>query len=94
MSNKVDIEYCGSWGYGGPAQRVKKAIIEQLPGVEVNCHSANGKTGTIKVSWVKGGNLQTVWEKGRGDTEAGHAAIVALLKQSQWTSTGGVWNRT
>lgn len=84
MSNKIDIEYCGSWGYGGPANRLKKSILENLPGVEVNCHSAMGKTGTIKVSWSKGGNLSTVWNKGRGETENGHAEIVALLKQNQW----------
>jgi hypothetical protein len=57
--------------------------VENLPGVEVNCHSASGKTGSIKVSWIKNGALQTVWENGKGATENGHSAIVALLKQSQ-----------
>ena len=80
MSNKIDIEYCGSWGYGGPANRLKKSITENLPGVEVNSHSAKGQTGTIKVSWIKNGALQTVWEKGKAATENGHSSIVALLK--------------
>lgn len=82
LSNKVDIEYCGACGYGGPANRLKKAIISAL-GVDVDAHSANSKTGIIKVSWVKGGNLMTVWNKGREPTEAGHSLIIDLLKQSQ-----------
>lgn len=50
--------------------------------LEVNLHSANGTTGTIKVSWIKNGALHTVWEKGRQDTINGHQEILGLLKQS------------
>jgi len=82
MSTKIDIEYCGSWGYGGPASRVKKAINAAFPDIEINMHSANGKTGVIKVSWVRDGKMEVVWSKGRDETEKGHAEIVALLKQS------------
>lgn len=88
MSKRVDIEYCGSWGYGGAAMRAKKAVQEVYPDAEVSCHSAKGVTGTIKVSWVKEGQLQTVWEKGRGQTDCseGREEIVKLLKQSEWFS--------
>lgn len=51
--------------------------------LEINLHSANGTTGTIKVSWIKNGALQTVWEKGRQDTINGHQQILALLKQHE-----------
>ena len=63
--------------------RVKKAVQEAFPDAEVSCHSAKGVTGTIKVSWVKDGQLNTVWEKGRGPTDSEDARneIVALLKQ-------------
>ena len=83
MPNKIDIEYCGAWGYGGPATNLKKKIEADL-GVEVNSHSANGVTGTIKVSWVKDGKLETVWEKNKADTVNGHDEILKLLKSSQW----------
>jgi len=26
MVKSIDIEYCGGWGYGGPANRLKKSI--------------------------------------------------------------------
>ena len=65
--------------------RAKKAVLEAYPDAEVSCHSASGVTGTIKVSWVKGGQLSTVWEKGRGptDSEEGRKEIVQLLKQQE-----------
>jgi len=70
MSKRVDIEYCGSWGYGGPANRLKKSIKEANPGVEVNCRSAQGKTGVIEVRFVDENGVQRpVWSKGKGDTD-------------------------
>lgn len=81
MSKKVDIEYCGAWGYGGPASKLKAFIAGNYgEPLDINVHSANGTTGTIKVSWIKNGALQTVWEKGKQDTINGHAQILALLK--------------
>ncbi len=88
MSKRVDIEYCGSWGYGGPANRLKKSIQEANPGVEVNCRSAQGKTGRIDVRFVDEKGVQRpVWSKGKGDTESSHAEIVANLKAE------GLWFR-
>ena len=58
--SSVDIEYCGAWGYGAPANKLKKAVAEAT-GKDVNCHSAGTKTGTIKVSVAKNGALTTVW---------------------------------
>ena len=52
MSKRVDIEYCGSWGFGGPANELKKSIKAAYQGVEVNCRSASGKTGVIKVNLI------------------------------------------
>ena len=85
MSKQIDIEYCGSWGYGGPSKRVKDYIIKNYgEQVEVNTHSSTGVTGVIKVSWIKNGALQPVWSKGKAETESGHAEILALLKQNAW----------
>lgn len=33
MTKTINIEYCGGWGFGGPALRVKKAIQEAFPDV-------------------------------------------------------------
>ena len=83
MGKQIDIEYCGSWGYGGPATRLKDYIKKNLgEDVEIKTHSAQGVTGTIKVSWINGGDLKTVWNKGKAETEGGHEAIIALLKQN------------
>jgi len=73
MSVKIDIEYCGSWGYGGPANRLKNTIKANYPGVEINTHSAKGSTGVITVKWVREGKMETVWSKGKAATEGGHA---------------------
>ena len=89
MPKQIDIEFCGSWGYGGPARELKTYLTNNYgEELEINCHSASGKTGTIKVSWIKNGALQTVWEKGRADTMNGHAQILALLKQHAWAWLG------
>jgi hypothetical protein len=29
--------------------------------LEINLHSANGTTGTIRVAWVQNGAMKTVW---------------------------------
>ena len=90
MSNQVDIEYCGSWGYGGPATRLKDYISKNYgENLNIKTHSATGVTGTIKVSWIKGGSLDTVWEKGKAETEGAHAEILGLLKQKAWFKTIG-----
>ena len=87
MSKQIDIEYCGAWGYGGPATRLKDFISKNYgENVEIKTHSAGATTGTIKVSWIKGGALATVWEKNKAETEAGHAQILAALKANAWLS--------
>lgn len=30
-TGKIDIEYCGACGYGGPANRLKKSILQAFP---------------------------------------------------------------
>jgi selT/selW/selH-like putative selenoprotein len=88
MSKRVDIEYCGSWGYGGPANRLKKSIQDANPGVEVNSRSAQGKTGKIAVRIVdSNGAITEVWANGKAETEANHAQIVAKLKAE------GLWSK-
>lgn len=84
MTKVIDIEYCGGWGYGGPANRLKKALSEAFPNVTINCHSANGMTSRVEVAWIDGGNKQIIWSKGKNETESGHANIIAALKGSQW----------
>lgn len=33
MAKIIDIEYCGGWGYGGVALKLKKAIAIMFPKV-------------------------------------------------------------
>ena len=80
MAKVIDIEYCGAWGYGGSALRLKKALAERFPNVEINCHSANGTTGKIEVSWIIDGKKSIIWGKGREDTNAAHEQIGKLMK--------------
>lgn len=62
--------------------RLKKAIQAAFPNVEIDCHSANGMTSKIEVSWIDNGNKRIIWSKGKADTESGHNAIIANLKSS------------
>jgi hypothetical protein len=52
-SKQIDIEYCGSCGFGGAARKLKTYIVENYgEPLEINCHSADEASGTIKVSWI------------------------------------------
>ena len=82
MSKVLDIEYCGGWGYGGSAMRLKQALAERFPGVEVNCHSASSRTRKIEVAWIIDGKKNIVWSKDREETNEEHAKIYKLLKES------------
>ncbi len=44
---KIYIEYCGGWGYGGPALRLKKSLITAFSNVEIQCESADDVTSKI-----------------------------------------------
>ena len=68
MVKTIDIEYCGGWGYGGPAKRLSEAIKKSLPDVTINCHSASGMTSKIEVAWIDGGQKNIIWSKGKADT--------------------------
>ncbi len=72
MPKAIDIEYCGGWGYGGPALRLKKALQEAFPNVEINNHSASTLTSKIEVAWIEDGNKNIIWSKGKADTEGNH----------------------
>ena len=91
LMSSIEIEYCGAWGYGGPATRLKDRLAKDL-GVPVSAHSANGVTGVIEVKWVKGGNKETIWKKGKAETEAAHDEIVSIAKKSKWESIPG-WSK-
>lgn len=84
MVKAIDIEYCGGWGYGGPATRLKKSLEAAFPGVEIKMHSADGTTGKIEVAWIDNGKKSIVWSKGKADTENGHNTVVNNLKEAQW----------
>lgn len=68
MVKVIDIEYCGGWGFGGPAQRLQKALKQAYPDLEVNIHSANGRTSLIEVAILDGDKKQMIWSKGKADT--------------------------
>ena len=78
---KIYIEYCGGWGYGGPALRLKKSLMAAFPNVEIDCESADGTTSKIEVFWIEGVNKKMIWSKGKADTENGHNEIIKLLQQ-------------
>lgn len=84
MVKTIDIEYCGAWGYGGPANRLKKSIAEAFPNVNINCHSAKGTTSKIEVAWIDEGQKNIIWSKGKADTENNHQEIINILKSKQW----------
>lgn len=84
MVKVIDIEYCDSWGYGGPAARLKKAIQAAFPDSTIELHPADGPTSKIEVAWKEAGVKKIVWSKGKADTENGHTTILANLKQAQW----------
>ena len=44
---KITIEYCGGWGYKGPANKLKGALAVQFPNVEIDCFSAGSRTSKI-----------------------------------------------
>ena len=90
--SSIEIEYCGAWGYGGPATRLKDRLAKDL-GVPVNAHSASGTTGVIEVRICKGGNKEVVWKKGKPETEAGHDEIVGLAKKALWVIVNQ-WNKS
>ena len=84
MPKVIDIEYCGGWGYGGPALRLKKSLQEAFPDIEINNHSAKDLTSKIEVAWIENGNKNIIWSKGKADTEGNHPEIVNNLKSAQW----------
>ena len=95
MVKHIDIEYCGAWGYGGPATRLKKEVEAAFAGVQVSCHSAGKSTSVITVSWIDdNGNKKVLWSKGRADTENSHKEIVQLLKDNQWVMRNLEWMRS
>ena len=81
--SSIEIEYCGAWGYGGPATRLKDRLSKDL-GVPVSAHSASGTTSVIEVRVCKGGNKDSIWKKGKAETEAAHNEIVGLAKKALW----------
>lgn len=78
---KIYIEYCGGWGFGGPALRLKKSLIQEFTNVDIECQSAYDVTSKIEVYWIEGINKKLIWSKGKADTENNHAEIIKLLKQ-------------
>lgn len=81
---KIYIEYCGGWGFGGPALRLKKALMAAFPNVEIDCQSADGWTNKVEVYWIEGATKKLYWSKGKADTENGHNEIITLLKSAWW----------
>lgn len=52
MVKSIDIQYCGSWGYGWTASRLKASIQSAFPEININCHSAQALTGKIKATYI------------------------------------------
>lgn len=73
---RIIIEYCGGWGYGGPANRLKKFIAEHIPNIEIENISAGKTTSKIEVYWVAGDERKAIWSNGKAATEENHKEIV------------------
>ena len=78
---KIIIEYCGGWGYRGPANNLKQSIVQAYPKVDIESVSAGTKTSKIEVFWIDGGKKEVVWSNGRAQTDSAHQQIVESLKQ-------------
>lgn len=89
---KILIEYCGGWGYRGPANKLKESINQAYPTAEIECVSAGQKTSKIEVFWIDGGNKTPVWSNGRAQTDSGHQEIVQALKQYCNWIEAKLWN--
>lgn len=73
MSNKnINIEYCGSWGFRGPAGRLKNLLQQAFPQSKVSIQEAPTITSKIEVKVVEGHNNSTIWSEGRAKTESSH----------------------
>ena len=83
MSKKIEIEYCGESGLGGPALKLKKSVQEAFPGTEIEYKEADNATNRIEVAWNNGGNKNTVWSNNKADTEKNHPTICENLKLAQ-----------
>jgi hypothetical protein len=57
-------------------------LAERFPNVEINCHSADGVTKKIEVSWIVDGKKAVHWSKGRDDTNSAHDEIAKLMKEN------------
>ena len=68
MPKVIQIEYCGGWGYGWRAARVRDLLQQNFPTTKINYFSLMA-TGKIEVFWVKDGKKEIVWSGGRQDTQ-------------------------
>ena len=68
MPNTIKIEYCGGWGYGWIASRVRNLLLQSFPDATMDFKSARGITGKVEVSWIKDGKKEVVWSGGRQET--------------------------
>ena len=48
MAVKVEVEYCGAWGYGPRFRQLQKLILEAVPGAKVSGHV--GRTSSFEVT--------------------------------------------
>lgn len=80
MSKMIEIEYCPETGLGGPALKLRKAVEQAFPGVEIEHKEAGSATSRIEVAWNVGGNRNIVWSNNKTDTEKNHATIVENLR--------------
>ena len=81
MSQHIEIEYCGGWGFFNAANKLKKTLARVFPSIYINCYSAPVMTSLISVYWVKNELKTLVWEDGRSQTEFGHSEIIKNLRQ-------------
>lgn len=53
MSRFIDIEYCGSWGYGPLAMHLKRFLERCYPKEKIYCHASQFKTLLVVVAWCR-----------------------------------------
>lgn len=66
MSGKIEIEYCGGWGYAPSARRLQEVLKQAFPDAKIQTRAASDRTSRIDVTVEKKGEKGLrVWSKNK-----------------------------
>lgn len=84
MNKKIEVEYCGSWGFRGPASRLKNILQQAFPGSNVGLIEAASSTSRIDVKVVDGDKQSIVWSGNRAEATKSDEEIKQKIKNTMW----------